>query len=148
MKSPCLHEKEALERSRKCVLVQVLHGDGRVQGGSYRKHILVDDEVWGVQRVHLPHGRLVADADHEERRREPLRVEGEVLAAHERGAHLDAVFPEHVHGHGPGVAVHPFVVHGGRVRDAFLLHEVDGGGAPVHGRVRFDDLTEKHLSCC
>jgi hypothetical protein len=38
------------------------------------------------------------------------------------------------------VAVHPVVVHGGRVRPELLLQEVDGGGAAVHAGLGFDDL--------
>ena len=125
------------------MLVQVLDRDGGVERRPDRQRALVEDEV---RRVHRPdggggpHGGLVADADEEEGPRRPPRVEGEVLAAHAPGGDPHVGLAEHRLRHRLGVAVHPVVVHGGRVRPELLLQEVDGGGAAVHAGLGFDDL--------
>jgi hypothetical protein len=91
--------------------------------------------------VDLPR-RLVADADAEEGRRDPLRVEAEVLRRHELGAQHHAGLAQHALRHRLGVGVHGLVVHGGRVRPHPLLHQVHRSGAAAHG-----GLSLYHLQC-
>uniref|UniRef100_A0A0A9FFF9 Uncharacterized protein n=1 Tax=Arundo donax TaxID=35708 RepID=A0A0A9FFF9_ARUDO len=121
------------------VFVQVLHCHCSVESNSDRKHILINHEVGGVQRMHSLHG-LVADSNHEECPWKSLRIERKILGAHYWSTDPHIALPEHGLCHFSGVMVHPFMIDSCWIWTELGLHEVNGGGAAVDGGMHFYDL--------